>query len=274
MSEYFLKPNSLGANVKVELDLSNYATKTDLKNVTGVDTSSFAKKTDLSNLKSDVDKLDIDKLKNIPTNLSNLKNKVDKLDVDEVIPVLVNLSKLSDIVKSDVVKKDVYNAKIKNIEDKIPDITNLTTNAFLNTKINKIENEIPNINNLVTTTAITAIGNKIPNVSDFVKKTDYNTKISDIKNKITGDHNHDKYITTQEFNKLTSENFAVRLEQANLASKNDIAALFKRHILMKKLLQVKQNMYLLKMNLKNYRYLTQVFLLVKVTLIMIDHNFT
>ena len=62
MSEYFPKPKSLGANTKVELDLSNYATKADLKNVTGLGTSSFAKWTDLVNLKSDVDKLDIDKL--------------------------------------------------------------------------------------------------------------------------------------------------------------------------------------------------------------------
>ena len=57
------------------------------------------KKTDLANLKSDVDKLDIDKLKNIPTSLSNLKSKVDKLDVDEIVPVPVDLDKLSDVVK-------------------------------------------------------------------------------------------------------------------------------------------------------------------------------
>ena len=63
MSEYFLKLKSLGANVKIELDLSNYATKADFKNATGVDSSDFAKKTDLANLKSDVDKLDIDKFK-------------------------------------------------------------------------------------------------------------------------------------------------------------------------------------------------------------------
>ena len=63
MGEYFPKPNSLGTTLKVELDLCNYATKTDLKNETRVDTSDFAKKTDLANLKSDVDKLDIDKLK-------------------------------------------------------------------------------------------------------------------------------------------------------------------------------------------------------------------
>ena len=65
MSEYFPEPTSLLAKVKVELDLSNYATKTDLKNVTGVDTSCFARKTVLPNLKSDVDKLDIAQLKEI-----------------------------------------------------------------------------------------------------------------------------------------------------------------------------------------------------------------
>ena len=66
--------------------------QTDFKNATGADTSKFAKKVDLDNLKSDVDKLDTDKLKNVPTNLSNLKSKVDKLDVDELVPVLVDLS--------------------------------------------------------------------------------------------------------------------------------------------------------------------------------------
>ena len=65
MSEYFPEPTSLVAKVKVELDLSNYATKTDLKNVTGVDTSWNNKKTVLPNLKSDVDKLDIAQLKEI-----------------------------------------------------------------------------------------------------------------------------------------------------------------------------------------------------------------
>ena len=75
--------------------MSNFATKTDLKNVTGIDTSSFAKKNDLANLKSDVDKLDVDKLKNVPTNLCNLKNKVDKLDVDKLLPAPVDLSTCS-----------------------------------------------------------------------------------------------------------------------------------------------------------------------------------
>ena len=63
------------------------------------------KKTDLANLKADVETLDIDKLKNIPTNFSNLKSKLDKLDFDKSVPVFVDLSKLSDVVQNDVVKK-------------------------------------------------------------------------------------------------------------------------------------------------------------------------
>ena len=75
----------------VELDLSNYTTKADLKNAVGVETSKFAKKVALDNLKSDVGKLDIDKLKNVRTNLSNLESKVDKLNVYKLVyvPVVV-----------------------------------------------------------------------------------------------------------------------------------------------------------------------------------------
>ena len=87
------------------LDLSNYAIKADLKNATGVDTSKFAKKVDLASLKSNVTKLDIDKLKNVPSNLSNLKSKVDRLDADKLIPVPFDLSKLSDVVKMMLLKK-------------------------------------------------------------------------------------------------------------------------------------------------------------------------
>ena len=81
MSEYFPELESLG-KVKVELDLSNYSTKTDFKNATRINTSSFAKKVDLASLKPNIDKLDTGKLKNVLTKLKNLKNKVDKLVVD------------------------------------------------------------------------------------------------------------------------------------------------------------------------------------------------
>ena len=69
-----------------------------------------------------MDKLNIDTLKTVTTNLSNLESKIDKLDVDKLVPVPVDLIKLSDAVKRFVIKKDLYNAKIKNIEDKISGI--------------------------------------------------------------------------------------------------------------------------------------------------------
>ena len=136
-----------------------------------------------------------------------MKIKADKLDIDKLVPVSVDLSKLSDVVNNDVVKKDVYNAKIKKIEDKTPDITNLATNTTLNAKLNEVKGEIPRITKLATTTALTAGENKIPNVSNLVKKTDYNIKFSEIENKIITDHDLDKCITTLEVSKLTSENF-------------------------------------------------------------------
>ena len=114
--------------------MSNYETKADLKNATGVDTSKFAKKFDLASLKSNVDKLDIDKLKNVPNGLSSLKSNVDKLDIGKLETTQVDLSKLSNVVKNDIVKKTEYNSKIKNIEDKIPDITNLAAKTTLDSK--------------------------------------------------------------------------------------------------------------------------------------------
>ena len=72
----------------------------------------------------------------MPNNLSNLKSKVGKLDINKLAPVLADLSKLTNEVKNEVVKKTEYNTKIKNIEDKMRDITNLATKTILNTKIN------------------------------------------------------------------------------------------------------------------------------------------
>ena len=84
MSQYFPKPyEPFGGDINVKVGLSNYATKADIKNISHVDISSFALK----------------------TNLANLKTEVDKLDIDKLVPVPVDLSKLSDAVKNDVVKK-------------------------------------------------------------------------------------------------------------------------------------------------------------------------
>ena len=75
------------------------------------------KKTDLADLKSDIDKVDVDELKIVPSNLNNLKNKVDKLDIGKLERTPVDLSKRSNVVRNDVVKKYVYKAKVKNIRD-------------------------------------------------------------------------------------------------------------------------------------------------------------
>ena len=120
-----------------------------------------------------------------------MKSKVDKLDVYKLVPVPVDLS---DAAKNDVVKKDVHNAKIKDIEDKIPDNTNLAANITLN--------KIPSITNLATNTTLTAAENKILD--------------------------HSKYVTTPEFNKLTAENFTARLKHSNLATKFDITDFVKK----------------------------------------------
>ena len=203
---------SFGANVNVKDDLSNYATKTDLKNVTHVDTSSFTLK----------------------TNLPNLKTEADKLDNDKLAPGPVDLSKLSDVVKNDVVKKTVYDklvAKVNNIdtsdfvlitsynadktelENKISDTRSLVKKTDYNNKITEIEGKILDISKLATKTALTTVENKLRDVSTLVKK-NYNTKIKNVENKLNN-HNHGKYIDTSEFNKLTADVFNARLAQAN-----------------------------------------------------------
>ena len=96
----------------------------------------------------------------------------------------------------------------------------LLKKANYNAKISEVENKIPSISGLATNAALAAVENKIPDISSLVKKTDYNTKVSEIEKKLT-DQNHDKYITTPEFNKLTAKNFATRLKQANLLTKTD-----------------------------------------------------
>ena len=120
-----------GGDINVKFDLSNFATKADLKNATGIDTCKLAAKSDLVSLKAEIDKIDVDKLKAVPDDLSNLKSKVDKMDIGKLEFTSVDLSKLRNVVKNDVVKKTEYNAKITNIEDKTPDNTNLFLKLIL-----------------------------------------------------------------------------------------------------------------------------------------------
>ena len=118
--------------------------------------------------------------------------------------------------------------------------TKTILSASLNAKINEVKGAMPNITNLATKAALTTVENKIPSVTNLVKKTDYNAKISEIEKKIN-DHNHDKYVTTPEFNKFTAEIFNLTLKRANLASKSDIANFVKKTDFDNKLKDVTSN---------------------------------
>ena len=165
-------------NIKVELDLDNYATKDDAKNITHVDVSSYATKTNLAALKSEVDKIDVDKLKTVP----------------------VDLAKLSNVVKNDVVKKTDHNTKVTSIENQIAGVTkNTLDNLGDLTKLKAVDT-----NNFVLKTKlasdvttlenkIDAVDKKIPDISELAPKTSltsylrtatFNSKNTEVENKI------------------------------------------------------------------------------------------
>ena len=178
MSQYYPPYRSSSNNVKVELDLTNYATKTDLKNITHVDVSSFASKTNLAALKTEVDKIDADKLKTAPA----------------------DLPKLTNTIENDVVKKTDYSTKVTSIEaqiagltkntvDNLADITKLKTidtNNFvtrtkfsadtnaLDDKIDGVEKKTPEISGLATKTSL----------NSYLQTSTFNSKVTEVENKI------------------------------------------------------------------------------------------
>ena len=178
MSQYYPPYKSSSNNIKVELDLANYVTKTDLNNITHNDVSSFASKTNLVALKTEVDKIDVDELKTTPT----------------------DLAKLTNAVEHDVVKKTDYNTKVTSIEaqiagltkntvDNLADITKLKaidTNSFvlktkltsdvttLENKIDIVDKKIPDISGLATKTSLNA----------YLQTVTSNSKLTEAENKI------------------------------------------------------------------------------------------
>ena len=206
-SQYFPPYRGHIADVKVRLDLAIYTTKTDLKNVTHVDTSSFALKTNFAYLKTEIDKLDIDKLKVVPTDLSKLSNVV-KNEVIKKTEFNTLKTKVDNIDTKDFVKKTKYEAdgvglekKISDIKkiiekgtgaaskddleavkNKIPNVSGFLLTSVFSSKITEVENKIPYIKNLVSKTELTVVENKIPNVNNLVTKTDYSAEITKIKN--------------------------------------------------------------------------------------------
>ena len=112
----------------------------------------------------------------------------------------------------------------QNQKKKILDNSGLVKKTDYNIKLTELENKIPDVSNLATKTALTAGENKIPSISSLVKKkTDYDSNISELEEKLI-DHDHDKYITTPEFNNLAANAFNTRLVQANLITKTDFDA--------------------------------------------------
>ena len=138
MTTYYPPYKSFNKNIKVELDLTNYATKSDLKNITHVGVSSYASKTNLAALKSEVDKIDVDKLKTVPDDLAKLSNVVK----NEVV-------KKTDFSSDDYVKKTNFRGdinslddKIDKVEKKIPDVSSLETKRNVTTLVTNLDNRI------------------------------------------------------------------------------------------------------------------------------------
>ena len=178
-SQYFPPYSKHDASVNVKLDLTNYATKDDVKNITHVDVSSFASKTNLATLKTEVDKLDTDKLKTTPADLAKLTNAVD----------------------NELVKRTVYNAKLTAIDNAIAGFKQSATNNLaeiaklkavdtsnfvnktkfstdinsLDDKIDKVDKKIPDISGLATKTSL----------SNYLQTTTFNSKVTELEGKIT-----------------------------------------------------------------------------------------
>ena len=172
MSTYYPTYKSSSNNIKVELDLINYATKTDLKNITHTDVSSFASKTNLPALKSKVDKIDVDKLKTVPDDLAKLSNVVK----NEVV-------KKTDFSADDYVKKTKFSGdinslddKIDNVEKKIPDVSSLETKRNVTMLVKNLDNRIDGLK--IKEYA------KYTILSNYVLTSDLNTKSTELENKI------------------------------------------------------------------------------------------
>ena len=170
ISQYFPKPyEPFGGDINVEVDLSNYATKANVKNITHLDTSSFALKKNLANLKTEVDKLDIDKLVSVPADLSKLSNVVNN-DVVKKTEYGNLANKVNNIDTSRFILKTKYDADKLELEKTFFDTSNLIKKSDYNTKISEMAGKIPSITNLATKTALTTVENIIPSTSNLVKK--------------------------------------------------------------------------------------------------------
>ena len=172
MSKYFPPYNNSSKKIKVELDLSNYALKQDIKDITHIDASGFASKTNLAALKTEVDKIDTDKLKTVPDDLAKLTNVVK----NEVV-------KKTDFNANDCIKRTKFTAdtnalddKIDKVEKKIRDVSDLETKANVTTLVKNLDNRIDNLK-------IREYAKKT-SLNNYMVSSDFNTKSTDLETKI------------------------------------------------------------------------------------------
>ena len=235
MSTYYPPYKSSSNNIKVELDLTNYATKTDLKNVTHTDVSSFASKTNLAALKTEVDKIDVDKSKTVPDDLAQLTNVIknetvkktdfsannyvkktkfsadtnaldDKIDkVDKTIPDVSGLATKSSVT---ILVRDlgdrIDKLKINNYAKKTS-LANYTLTSTFNTKPTELENKIKDAD-IIAKSAVTKANAIKSDLNDYAKKTDVATDITTIKN-----HYATNASLTSRLNDLKSQHIATEV---------------------------------------------------------------
>ena len=216
-SQYYPPYKSSSNNIKVELDLSNYVTKKDINDITYVHVSGFASKTNLAALKTEVDKIDADKLKTVP----------------------VDLAKLNNVANNDVVKKTDYNTKVTSIEsqiagvtkstlDNLADITKLkavdTSNFVsktkftadtntLENKIDDVEKKIPDVSGLTTKPSLTA----------YLQTATFNSKVTEVENEIKANNTLAKSVATRITSIETNLNGFKKSDLTGYAKKADVA---------------------------------------------------
>ena len=223
MRQYFPPYNNSSGNIKVELDIGNYATKDDVKNITRVDVNSYASKTNLAALKTEVDKIDTDKLKTVPGDLEKLSNVV-KNDFVKKTTYNTFKDKVDAIDTSSFVSRTKFTTdtnalddKIDKVEKKIPDISGLATKSSVTrliieqedytdkakkkirdisglaskAELTAVENKIPDVSGLATASALTAVENKIPDVTSLITKIDFDARLKNISDRVTNNKSKD-----------------------------------------------------------------------------------
>ena len=287
MSQYYPPHTSSSNNIKVELDLANYTTKTDLKNITHVDVSSFASKPNLAALKTEVDKIDADKLKTTPVDLAKLTNAIEsgvvkKTDYNtkvtsieaqiagltkNTVDNLADITKLKAIDTNSFVTRTTFSADTNALDDKIDvvekktDISGLATKTNLNdylqtstfnSKVTEVENKIKSAD-IIAKSANTKANTIRSDLTDYAKKADVVTDITTIKN---------DYVTnaslTSQLNNLKSQHIATEvkgIDNKTKKSANDILAL--QNELEKKEYDINENEIGISFNRGFFYYLQQ-----------------